>query len=61
MNFKIIESTSRYDFENQLAYNVAELETNGNEIIDVKYGGINLMTNNWGGAYYYNAMIIYKE
>ena len=60
MKFKIIESTSRYDFENQLEYNVEELETNGNEIVDVKYGGINLMTDNWSGAYYYNAMIIYK-
>lgn len=60
MKFEIVESTSRYDFERELERLVKKIENNEQEIIDIKYGGIGFLSNNWGGAYYYNAMIIYK-
>ena len=61
MKFKIVESTSKYDFEYQLEWYVKEIEKSGCKIIDVKYGGVSLMSNDWGGSEYYSAMIMYKE
>ena len=61
MKFQIVESTSKYELERELERLVKYLENNGQELVDVKYGGIGFVSDNCGGHYQYNAMVIYKE
>ena len=61
MKFQIVESTSKYDLERELERLVKCIEHNEQKLVDVKYGGIGFVSDNWGGHYKYNAMIIYEE
>lgn len=60
MKVKIVSSLSSSGFEYNIEFYINQLINEGNEIIDIKFGGAVKKQVAYGIDYEYSAMIIYK-
>lgn len=60
MKVKVVEGRTLEGFEYHMEFYINQLKNNGNEIIDIKFGGATEQSFSYGTSYVYSAMIIYR-
>jgi hypothetical protein len=60
VKIKVVEGRTPEGFEYNMEFYINKFISDGNEIIDIKFGGATEQSFSYGTSYVYSAMIIYR-